>query len=387
MVTGNELSYNTLRRFFGLLKTTNPNTKTWKLLQEYLNQVNGENYIGHLEHINYWKPYNDLYIVLRTYDPKQIIGYLQSISESENFPQLLGSLLCQLIAAKNKTLLINILSVDGFFGTQPPESDFIAQIVCEMLREMPVDELKEFEAIFTSSVFRENIFYFYIDYSGLRGYYGYFLEKIKPENPQEHLFLKCMLGYRDYLEGKALPEIGKVPFSVLEQCYSVLVGRYIGYQIMYYPQEAGKIIMELVPLATKKFHPHDLFIEVFPALILIKDLRSIQFLIDQYYESLYEIWHWNSYCPYNLYLIGEALLYLYEGDRIRAEVIFSSIEINYTSNSYYEYSKLFYLVLAYQIKSVDEVHGQRVLEEYNRLVLKTGFKLFTEDYITNYFNW
>ena len=387
MVTGDEVGYNTLRRFFGLLKSTSPSTKTWKVLQEYLNRVNGDAYISHLEHVNYWKPYNDLYVELRKNDAASLIRYLESISESDRFPQLLGNLICQLIAAKNKKLLIKILSVEDFYGIQPPQTDFIAQIVCEMLNQMPLAVLKEFEDVFIISAFKEKIFYFYIDYGGLNGYYGYFLEKFQPENPQERIFLTCMLGYRAYLNGKSLPEIEKVPFKVLEQCYSVLVGRYIGYQILYYPQEAGKIVTQLVIPATEKFHPHDLFIEIFPALLFIKDLRSIQLLIDQYYESLYEIWHWNSYCPYNHYLIGEALLYLYEGDRTRAEIVFHSIHIDYTSNSYYKYTKLFYLVLAYQIKIGDEAACQQILKEYNQLVSQTGFNRFSEDFITGYFNW
>jgi hypothetical protein len=387
LVTGNELSYNTLRRFFGLLKTTSPSTKTWKTLQEYLKQLGEKNHNNHLAHVNYWKPYNDLYVVLRKNDSNQLINYLESISEIERFPQILGTLICQLIAVRNKVLLSEVISVEGYYGMQSPQTEFTAQFVCEMLNQMSLEDLIELEDIFTSPTFKEKVFYSYIDYGGLNGYYGFFLEKFKPENTQEEIFLTCILGYRAYLNGQSLPEMKRIPFSVLAQCYSVLVGRYIGYQIIYYPQEAGKIITLLVTKATEKFHPHELFIEIFPALLFIKDFRSIQLLIDKYYESIYEIWHWNSYCPYNHYLIGEALLYLYEGDRTRAEIIFHSIHIDKTSNSYYEYSHMFYLVLAYQIKRGDEAACQQILKEYNELAIKTGFIRFSEDFITGYFNW
>lgn len=384
-VTGHELSYNTMRRFFGLLKSTDPSTKTWKILQNYVEKISGTKYNGHVEHINFWRPINDLYIHLSKKDRTDVLNFLSQSIDSELFPILIATITNQLIASKDFEFLEELYKTHDLFGITPPQTDSAAQIICEMLKNMPIEELKSFEKIFKLSSFKEKIFYFYIDYGGLNGYYGYFLERFAAENNQERVFLSCILGYRNYLNGGILNPAVKVSNKELETFYPVLVGRYVGYLILSQPGHAAQIIKRNILPFNKKLEPHYFFLEIFPALMLTKDFISIQFLIDSYYEPLYEMDHWYSYSPYNIYQIAESLLYLYEGELSRAKVVFNSIQIEFTPSSYYCYVSLFYLILCYHI-SESEYEKSQVFEKYRATREQTGFARFDDAFLVNYFN-
>jgi hypothetical protein len=172
----------------------------------------------------------------------------------------------------------------------------------------------------------------------------------------------------------------------LAHLFPVLAGRYVGYQLLLYPLESNKIIQKLVLPSDKIFEPHYFFNEVFPALLMNKDMRSVQFLFEKYYEPLYEMDHWYSYVPLNIYLISEAMMYIYEEDMVRAKIIYNSINIELTPSAYYSYIKLFYLVLSYQVY-IEKEKKIQILEQYKLLVEQTGFRRFSDEFIVNYFNW
>lgn len=386
ITTGEDIGYNTLRRFFGLLPSTKPRNKTWKILQKYLDKKGKTEASIELEYLNQWKTINDLYIFTNSSDESATINHLNKISTDDRFPMILGTLISQLFSSGNISFLNKIFTQTNFFNLTSPQIDFTAQIIFEGVKSMPLKDRAKFKPLFDVDNFREKILYFYIDYSSLNGFYGSLVGALDPQNPQEDLFLKCINGYRSYLNNEKITIIKKLSISELENFYPVLIGRYIGYQLLSYPEETYKIIDYYIPELAKSMEPHLLFVEVFPALIFLKDFRSIQLLINKYYEPMYEMFHWNSYIPYNIFLIAESLMYLYEGNIKRAKSSFEAIKLEYTLTSYHSYVKLFYLILSYQLET-NPKEKENITKEYQLLVKNTGFKRFTDDFLVRYFNW
>lgn len=382
--TGQEIGFNTLRRFFGLLKSTNPNAKTWMIIEDYIKDVAPSEEKRRVEYVENWHPFHSMYLYLYQRDSNRLIQFLKEKADEHMFPQLIGTLTCQLIAAKNLALLSKIYQEDVLFQSSKGfAGNFAAEIICGTLKMIPEDELMIFLPVFSLPNFKNSIFYFHIDYAFLNGYYGRFLELFDADSEDEQLFLDCILGYRAFLNGQPLSLIKKPNHASLFDYHPTLVGRYVGYQILLHPHDTEKLMDEMVLPLAKNFEPHYFFIEVVQALMLNKNLQAIQFLIGKYYESLYEIDHWFSYIPYNIYLIAEAFVYLYEGDLVRAKVIFTSVNIELTPSSYYAYTKLFYLVLNYQLlNEVDLKEG--VISEYQTLTEDIDFPRFSTDFIKNY---
>ena len=384
--TKKEIGYNTLRRFFGLLGTTNPNAKTWMIFQNYLKKEFPADVMIKAEHIENWHPYHSLYLYLFKRDSEGLIKFLKDNKSKEYYPHLLGTLTCQLITAKEIPMLLEIYKQDELFGATANSGSFLAEVICGPLKMLPVNDLDIFLPVFSLPNFKNSTFYYHIDYAHLNGYYGHFLGLFKADTDGEKLFLDCILGYWSFLKGQSLVQIKKQSLEELAHLFPVLAGRYVGYQLLLYPLESDKIIQKLVLPSDKFFEPHYFFNEVFPALLLNKDMRSVQFLFEKYYEPLYEMDHWYSYIPFNIYLISEAMMYIYEEDMVRAKIIYNSINIELTPSAYYSYIKLFYLVLSYQVYIEKEKKSQ-ILKEYKLLVEQTGFRRFSDEFIVNYFNW
>ena len=77
-----KISFNTLRRFFGLLESKKFNYKTWMTLTDFLRQKLGHTFERKNANITFWKSYHRLLLELTTRDEASIIGYL--IEEKNN---------------------------------------------------------------------------------------------------------------------------------------------------------------------------------------------------------------------------------------------------------------------------------------------------------------
>lgn len=384
-LTGKDISFNTIRRFFGLLDPTQPSQKTWSIINEYLISSAGITPIAKVNYIEHWRPIHTMHLLLSEKRSDDIIVLLKQTRHQDSYPILLGTLTTQLLVSKDLEFLERIYTHTPLFIDNYDEGIYCAELICSHIKQMTTEEIKFFEPIFSLHYFKETVWYFHIDYSYLNGYYGYLLSNFTADSEGEKLFLECILKYKLFLNGEPILPIEKKTIAYLEPLYPVLTGRYIGYQLLQSPQQADKIIDQLIVPIAQNTQPHYLFVEIFPALLINKDFRSIQKLIDKYYESLYEIEHWYSYIAYNIYLISESLLYIYEKSPSKAEIIFSSIDLETTGTSYYNYTRIFYLILKYQLSTDSD--KKEVLMEYTQLVDKLGFKRFDTPFIQNYFYW
>lgn len=385
-ITGIELGYNTLRRFFGLLDETSPSSKTWKTLQTYLKQVEGISAINRINFVDSWLPYSTFYLVISENNLNGIIKYLESQKNNQQFPIMLGMYTNQLILNKDYKTIEKLYKSKLFKELPDVFLNILGEIVSSFLKSIPLQEIDNYISILSIQKFKEAIFYNHIDYTNLNKYYGYCLSLFDSGSFGESLFLECILGYKDYLNGNDLQNLRKLEVSDLEDLYPVLAGRYIGYQILCYPNESDRIISYYIDPLTKKMSGDLLFIEIFPALIIIKDFRSIQNIFNKYYEQLYEIRHSFSYVPVNIYLIAESLLYFYENNVKRAQIIANSINTKYISSGYYHYILCFKHLLDYQLADT-EIEKQHILNQHKKIISMTGFTRLSSDFISNYFNW
>jgi hypothetical protein len=128
-------------------------------------------------------------------------------------------------------------------------------------------------------------------------------------------------------------------------------------------------------------------IEVFPALLLIKDFEKSTFLIQNYYEELLTLENWSSYPNLGMILITQTLHLIRENKIKEAKIGFELINLSKFSLSYSDYIKLFYLIAKYQLElasSSNKVQLTKIQEEYESIAIQTGFKRFSVRFLTEY---
>ena len=384
--TNSKLSFNTLRRFFGLLELKKPNYKTWMTLTDFLRLKSGHTFESKNANITFWKSHHRLLLELTTGDEASIIGYLIKEKNTENFTILLGYLTNHAIANKNIKLLKSIYTHSGLFEGSSEFSKFLSELVMPFLMELKNDDLEQLFPIINLYNFKNNIIYFHIAYSHFNGNYGLIINQMVASDRSEQLFLNSFKGYCNYLSNMGLRRMPKLSLIELKVCYPTLAGRYVGYQLLLYPESTTIILEELIKPLAKHFTPHYFFLEVFSALLLNKDFNVLSQLIETHYEALYEIDHWYAFITLNLYQIAESAVYVKEDELKRACIIFDSINIQHTSSDYYDYVYLFYSIVRYHIlESKDFVGKEKVLSKYKKTAQKVGFCRFDEEFLINFF--
>jgi hypothetical protein len=128
--------------------------------------------------------------------------------------------------------------------------------------------------------------------------------------------------------------------------------------------------------------------EIIPALIFTKNLDKIKYIIQEYYEELFDFKHWNHNTQLSTYLLASSICEAKESNYIQA---YKSLKlINFNINDSYEYYfKLFCFLVEYKLASVAVGVSKSPIQikaEYMDLVNKTGFKRFSLSFLEEYFD-
>ena len=382
-----KIGFNTLRRFFGILQLKTPNTKTWKVLTDYLNSKSGNKKQDEQSYLLFWKSHHQLLVKITSLSNESIIDYLIKERKTDNFPILLGYVTNHLIATRDIQSLEILYKNEIIFEEHDSFSNFLAELVHPLLMKIKGEEFSNLLPIINLKLFKESVLYYHIGYSYLNGNYGKILNQMVADSPSEQLFLDCILGYYKFLAGGELDVLKELELAELKTYYPTLAGRYLGYCILLHPENTPEIIKQFVKPLSAHFTPHYFYLEIMSALLFTKDFNSIRHIIDRHYEALYEIDHWYAFSTLNMYQVAEAMVYLSEKKLKRAAIVIDSINLESTSSDYYNYISLFYSIAKYHIlqgeKDFDT--SETVYKKYIETAQKMGFYRFNQEFLLHFF--
>lgn len=128
-------------------------------------------------------------------------------------------------------------------------------------------------------------------------------------------------------------------------------------------------------------------IEIFPALLLVKDLEKTNYLINNFYEELLTLDNWSGYPFQAMILIAQSIQLMNENKIKEATISFELISLSKFSLSYIDYVLLFYYIVEYKLGKLNNSSAIQLKEielKYKNTVLKTGFKRFTMKFLKEY---
>ena len=128
-------------------------------------------------------------------------------------------------------------------------------------------------------------------------------------------------------------------------------------------------------------------IEIFPALLLVKDLEKTNYLINNFYEELLTLDNWSGYPFQAMILIAQSIQLMNENKIKEATISFELISLSKFSLSYIDYVLLFYFIVEYKLGKLNNSSAVQLKEielKYKNTVLKTGFKRFTMKFLKEY---
>lgn len=399
--TSDPISLSTLRRFWNLIPMRKSNNSTLDVLAKFLEYASYQDYVKKKNEYENWyadarlqnlKLKNNL-----TANDFQFISELIEKSESNTifislfehaFYNEKWDYCTALFDENNISCFKNKLPINHFQTN-------IAYILFIFLYGISKKSfITSIEQLVANKNFRENVIYIYIDIMGLNKRYGILLEKIDKESlsSQEQLFLNLLSALKRYLnKSKQLPKIENLEKNELQSLPEVLVGRYYGYQMLCAAQNQNKEKEEIVwndflSFIKKETHVRQYFHEFVHALLLLKRIQKLNYLLENYFEEIIDKLHMHSYLDLFIYNLIDVMVSYKNKDLKRAHNIFKNLDttISKYGAAYNDYYLIFYAITGYHL-ATNYKEKQLFKEEYLKHVGLAQFKVFDELYLETYF--
>ena len=396
------ISLSTLRRFWNLIPMRKSNNFTLDVLAKFLEYASYQDYVKKKNEYEKWYvdaklqnlklkkklTVNDFQFLSELIEKSESNTFFISLFENAFYNQKWDY--CNaLFDEKNISCFKNKLPINHFQTN-------IAYILFMFLYGISKESfVTSIEKLVTNKNFRENVIYIYIDIMGLNKRYGIILEKIEKVSlsSDEQLFLKLLSGLKLYLNKskELLPEINKPTKKELQSLPEVLVGRFYGYQMLSAAQNQNKEKEEIVwndflSFIKKETHIRQYFHEFVHALLLLKRIQKLNYLLDNYFEEIIDKLHMHSYLDLFIYNLIDVMVSYKNKDLKRTHHIFENLDtsISKYGAAYNDYYLIFYKITKYHL-ATNYKEKQLFKDEYLQHVALAKFKVFDELYLESFF--
>jgi hypothetical protein len=381
-VTTKKISFNTLRRFFGFLNSTNPSVETLNIFAKYLGHNNYSNYLNNQENHNEWYfQIKMLRIQLNQneLEDNEVLQFNEALQYENNIIAV-ANYVCFLI---EKNRIESLIVFFSFFDykkiTDNSLTKFALLITFSFYKLDTKVALTIYKVLIPYEGFRNSVPFCFIDYSHLNGYYIEVIKMINQfnANASDFLFTSLMTFYQKYYSNVdttgILIDLPKKP----ETIYPVLLGRYYGYKILT-AEKIENSLENLIKKELKSSKPHLILIEIIPALVLKEEYDFLDSIIEDYYEELFEMDRWSSKSAITNYLIGIASVNIYKGNLKAAKNNLDLVELEKIELAYIDYITLFYFLTKMKLHFYEKDFNA-LNENYSKLeelANKIGFYKF-----------
>lgn len=379
METGIDLSYNTLRRFYGVVQGTRPSISTLNTLSIYIGYSSYVDFCAAYPQKKNWDIHQKIYnhIVV---DPKCALNLMENeFSSPEDYLELLITLIGGLTVTKNIEVLKLVFNSPLLDPKRYDYSEalYLGNCVGPMFKQMetPIHEFV------STKYFTPIIFNSFIDISSLNGNYGTYCKKIakKATDKEQILFTACVVALNKYLNNNP---ITLVTTSLnIKQIHPILYGRFKGIEILkknFNDKESHT--QTFIKEIAKKKNKIDYLYEFLFACILASEIQLLKFVQESTAHYKISKPYYQEY-HYSLFELRDAIVKFDSGNDISKELIKLYNETLFR-NSHRDFVDLFISILDYHNSGKKKTKLDVYLVKAKRL----NYPVFDKAYCENYFS-
>lgn len=380
------ISYNTLRRLFGLVAYVKPSINTLNTLARFNGYRSYVDFIKITPSIAHWSEKEKLYQNINA-NQQNILDYINSEDFNSEYKLDFVITFCrELIYTKKTSLLKEFFQSSFFTNNQFNYSEILhfGNSIGQLLVDYPEIGVE----LLQYPNFINYVYCIYVDYNNINGYYGLWNQFVLEKSTDLHLtaFSESIYQLKNYLNGNEVTyeNLRELDKSTL---HPILIGRIYSIKIM----TSGYQFGDLNQLILNQYKPNDntilfdLFYEpIFIAMLtkdflLMKDIVKFltqEKIIFQYYHSA----HKNQFDLMSQ-IYHQSIFYKTQK---KPKQILSKVERDY-KYSYRDVITLFELISTYHSGNTKKNERKMILTQFNERALAFNYPLFTEDYLLNYF--
>ena len=376
------ISYNTLRRFFGLTKFTKPNINTLNILARFIGFNGYTDFYQNFGFKGRTSLFQISYQYLYNENEDEILDLIKKTKRSnEDFTGFITLLIRELFHEKKISLIDKIFDMQELFMSSFNYSDllYLGNSIGLLLRKKDhVDKI-----LSENQNFLNCIYLTFVDYSSLNSYYGEWTTSLLKQNISNeiNLFTSALLKFIDFLNNKTVNDFEE------DLCYStdihpILCSRLLSIKFLARSKfNTEEVLKKYYSIHSKNINLTDYSFELYTTAILAKNLYLMKFLIEKVnlkIEFYYHKNHLNSYhlmCAFYFKLINNT------NEGINSFNKFSLKECRYSYNEFILQLHLIYLHAT--AKTLQEEN--KIINQYIKLGNKLGYPFFSKEYLLNYF--
>lgn len=230
------ISYNTLRRLWGLAPGGEPHPKTLDVLAQFCGYASYTQYNNVAPKLAFWHQQAELHRLLASSEAKDLLEFLKSREVELERLQLLLDTTRHLLLCQDHSTLMFLLDADVYTPETYPyayQIHFASSLglLIQSLDPTPPD------AFLTHPVVVEGVYLRLVDYSALNGYFGHWTAMLRKHPPtlESKIFLQCLGQLQHFLNNQPLPFLD-LDELVLKQCPAPLAGRIFTVHLLRQPQ-------------------------------------------------------------------------------------------------------------------------------------------------------
>ncbi len=377
------ISYNTLRRFFGVIANeTKPSALTLDILSRFNGYKNYMHFSRLFKYDNQWKLQNDIYEIMNHSDTRIFIEEIEKkINKTSDFVSILVQVVRELLLEKRYDDVIGILSIKQLeiSNISYDEAVNVANGIGSLLRTKNIEE-KTLIKLLNVANYRSLVFSVFVDYSNLNGYYSKQIKILKKMKIEEDtmVFSKCIENLHLYLN---LKPIRHKTFSVKNEFHPILKSRIISQELLNATKNTALILESFYQKISTSSLKIEHFYELIVTAMITKNKYAMSFIINRIDGLkgeifLYQLRHKQQY------LLMKALYLSATGSKKSCKEIIEDFNPNGVAESYKEFLNVFYLITQYNI--AEDLEKEKLIAKYSNLAEKLSYPLFNEEYIRNY---
>ncbi|MFM1947748.1 MAG: hypothetical protein RL207_2031 [Bacteroidota bacterium] len=390
--TGMVISYNTLRRLFGIIEFREPRLSTLDALSKYIGFSSYYDFTHRFRAVDEWPKWENLFFNIDQNDINELMNmFTYRLSQKDDFTYSFTVLLRELIYRRDLASLKVILANEAWsFRQLPYENALKIGVVIGRLFRFVNDDTFEKELL-KLPLFRDLVLKMFVDYSGLNKKYGMWISYVNelPAIDEESLiFTNGVLIWKDLLNGRQITSehLQRIPHLSVD-LHPILYGRIAALHLMteLSVDERTQIYTDWSELIKK--HPERTLEYIF-----VSNVQCLVFPTMEFSNFLYScekhasnVHFWYNRSQLNVYYLSLLQHAIFAGETKKAKNILQQIDLSYLRYGYDEFLLLFVYLFEHEL-CIDPTEKEERWEQLLNHASYLNYPIFTEEYFKGYFN-
>ena len=201
-----EISYNTIRRFFGVVKNVKASNYTLDIVSKFNGFDNYTDFIVNYRLSNKWKQEFEITKIIHKNEDDKLLEYIENkLNQTRSFNLKLIQIIRELLLVGNFNLIRSIFELEKMNANNFNYDDkvLIGMSIGHVIHLIDIKN-KEFKELILNENFQDLVITIFVDYGNLKTYYSKIIEIIHANSSRKNIleFSKGILNLNIYFNKK-----------------------------------------------------------------------------------------------------------------------------------------------------------------------------------------